>query len=65
MNKRELEDTVLDCKKMLAFYEGMRTNCKTCDHKNIHFDCAKHGQRVPEEYRDVGCDDWEYDDVPF
>jgi len=34
----------------------------------MHFvkdDCLKYGQEVPAEFVAIGCDEWEFDEVPF
>lgn len=65
MTRNELTDMILDTKKALAFYEGIKPNCTGCmlfvADANV---CKRYGP-VPAEFIETGCDDWEYDDVPF
>ena len=65
MNRHELTDMILDSKKVLSFYEGIHTGCAMCEHfiRDART-CKKHGP-VPHDFVEQGCDEWEWDDVPF
>lgn len=65
MNRKGLEDMILDTKKMLTFYEGIKADCTSCTQRGAQNKCLLHDAIVPDEYISQGCDQWEYDEVPF
>ncbi len=64
MNKQELHDRIGYCQRELVFLQEVQTNCTRCKHY-VNDDCLKFGQKVPQEFVAVGCDEWEFDEVPF
>ena len=65
MNRRELTDMILDTKKALTFYEGIAPNCTTCLLSDGDANVCKRFGPVPADFVAQGCDEWEFDEVPF
>lgn len=64
MTRLEFEDRLAYCKREYEFLQTVQTNCTRCQHYSIGAVCAKHGQ-IPPDFVQQGCDEWEFDDVPF
>jgi hypothetical protein len=64
MTRNELTDRIGYAERDLAFLRQLKTNCTTCDHYQGGY-CKKHQGNPPPDFAAVGCDDWNYDDVPF
>ena len=64
MNRTELDDRISYCRRELQNLEGIPTNCTRCTHYRHANECAKYGP-IPAEFVARGCDEWEFDDVPF
>ena len=65
MNRIELTDRKCDVQKELEWLNNIDTGCRSCEHKKDDVDvCLKHGE-IPADFIAQGCDQWEYDDVPF
>lgn len=65
MNRQQLEDTRLRIAREATFFADVVPNCTRCAQFNsASKSCAKFGQ-VPEEFINVGCDEWELDDCPI
>lgn len=50
--------------------KSFRTSCSNCNHRSSNevakMKCKKFGGAdVPIDVASVGCDDWEYDEIPF
>ena len=60
-----LQDMILDTKKMLAYYEAIKADCTSCQHRGPASKCYLHDAIVPEEFLTQGCDSWAFDDIPF
>lgn len=43
---------------------AVKTNCTRCAHNDQRGACAKFGP-IPADFMTVGCDQWEFDEVPF
>lgn len=65
MTRNEFEDRLNYCRRELVFLLEQKINCTTCslfvrDAKV----CQRFGQ-VPDDFIEKGCDEWDFDDVPF
>lgn len=65
MNRNELTDMILNHKNALAQFEAVSTGCRDCAwvEKDTPV-CRKHGP-IPDDFIEQGCDEWDWDDVPF
>jgi len=63
MNRNEFADRIADCKKELDYLTSRPTGCNGCSRYTNNV-CGLHGP-VPEDFVPVGCDQWDFDDVPF
>ena len=65
MNRTELQDRLNYCKRELDMLENVTPNCMRCLMKDATAPvCQKYGP-IPAEFLVIGCDAWEFDDVPF
>lgn len=48
----------------VAHFAGMRMNCADCRFLRGTY-CQHHRDHVPDEFRATGCDDWQFDGVPW
>lgn len=69
LSKFQREHLIALHKEMLRELEvHAKPRCGNCEH---HRDqpgktkCAKFNANPPEEVRDVGCEHWSYDEIPF
>lgn len=65
LTRAGIEDRICYCRRELQALERVRADmgCRTC----WNFDgreCKTYGQ-VPADFIPKGCDDWEFNDVPF
>ena len=65
MHRMDIRERIPFLKRELAFFEQLETemNCTRC----VIFaegQCKKYGA-VPAEFMAVGCEEFEWDDVPF
>jgi hypothetical protein len=65
MNRLEFQDRLNFCRRELEALQAVQIGCRSC----AQFDalgraCKKYGA-VPEGFIAQGCDEWEYDDIPF
>jgi hypothetical protein len=44
--------------------EAIVANCTHCEHYRHPNSCVKYGP-IPAEFVAKGCDEWQYDDIPF
>ena len=65
MNRIELQTKREALTRMLAELDRVKPSCNTCVHFESSKRCAKFDQAVPAEFQASGCDEWEYDEVPF
>lgn len=63
MTRTEYTDHVANLRKELAFYEAVKPGCMGCSFFADSV-CNKHGP-VPADFIAAGCDEWNFDDVPF
>lgn len=64
MKRTELQDRIGYCRRELEMLEKVKTDCTRCSHNDQHGACRKWGP-IPQEFMAVGCDEWEFDEVPF
>lgn len=63
MTRNDLTDRIGFARRDLDFLTQIKTNCTTCDDYDKGT-CKRFGP-VPADFVQQGCDDWNYDDVPF
>ena len=65
MTRTELADRIDYCQKELTHLQSVNANCQSCIFRVTETrDCSKYGP-IPADFMLKGCDDWQYDDVPF
>lgn len=65
MNRTEFQDRISYCRRELEWLQGIPMNCTTCEHKELGKTwCKKYGA-IPDEFVQIGCDEWVFDEVPF
>lgn len=50
---------------MLAELDLVKPSCNTCIHFESGKRCTKFDQVVPADFQEKGCDEWEFDGVPW
>lgn len=64
MNRNDLTDRIAFAERDLAFLRNLTTNCTSCDDYQVGY-CKRHQGNPPPEFVSVGCEQWNYNDVPF
>ncbi len=66
MNRAQFENHVELQRRLVEFYEKYPRGCAGCVYfKQESAFCDYYKQTVPADFQPKGCDQWEYDDVPF
>lgn len=65
MTRLDLQDRLNYCRRELDFLTNVQTGCDRCDHFNGDTKTCKTFGPVPADFIAQGCDDWEFNDVPF
>lgn len=65
MNRNEHQDRIDYCKRELEWLLATPTNCTTCTQFVSDPKVCKRFGPVPDEFINQGCNEWEFDDVPF
>ncbi|WP_156770189.1 hypothetical protein [Bordetella bronchialis] len=64
MNGIQLQTQVTALREMLSRLEAIHVSCKTCQHfRNTY--CERFEDVPPADVAVVGCEEWEFDGVPF
>lgn len=64
MNRNELIDRIAWAEKDLAFLKQLKTNCSTCETLRNGI-CTRFKAAPPPDFAAVGCEHWDFDDIPF
>ena len=65
MNRTELGEKIRYMLDELKWLQDIEPNCHRCLHCTVaESKCAKFGE-IPPDFMAHGCDNWEYDLVPF
>lgn len=66
MTRDDITDRISWAQRDLNWLRGLQTNCTTCDDftKETGF-CKRHGGNPPADFVQQGCDQWNFDDVPW
>ena len=66
MNRTEFEDRMHACRRELEALQAVHADmgCRTCWHYAAPT-CGLYKSPVPAEFVPNGCDQWDYNDVPF
>lgn len=64
MNGIQLQTQVTALREMLSRLEAIHVCCKTCSQYS-GTTCKRYGEMPPAEVVAQGCDEWEFDGVPF
>jgi len=65
VNRREFQDHIDYCKRELDWLLAQPTNCTTCAQFDRDVQVCKCFGQVPVEFVMQGCDEWDFDEVPF
>lgn len=66
MNINELKNRIEMLEKELTFHKSLLSiGCANCLHIEGTRTCMKWELIVPDDYFKKGCDDWEFDNIPF
>jgi len=65
MNKDTLQNRINLLQQELEYHQNIKTNCSTCEHSQGVGFCLMWDCSVPDDVIQVGCNDWEFDNVPF
>ena len=66
MTRDDITDRISWAQRDLDWLRGLQTNCTTCyDFTNDTGFCKRHGGTPPPDFVQQGCDQWNFDDVPF
>lgn len=65
MNRNEHQERIDFCKRELEWLIKQPTNCTTCTLFDGTATVCKRFGPVPAEFIAQGCDEWDFDDVPF
>ena len=65
MTKATLQQRIETLQKELEFHQGIKTNCSSCEHSDGLGFCLMWDCEVPDDVANIGCDDWEFDNIPF
>jgi hypothetical protein len=62
----EIEVKISIARREMEYWQGIlsRKSCKNCEFYSMP-ECMKHEANPPPDVVPVGCDDYEYDGVPF
>lgn len=64
MTRAGLTDRICYAERDLNWLKSLTPNCINCDdHKDGH--CRRFSASPPPEFLQIGCEHWNYDDVPF
>jgi hypothetical protein len=65
MNRNEFQDRLNYCRREFEMLSAARTDCTRCANNDATANvCQKFGP-IPVEFVAQGCDEWEFDEVPF
>lgn len=64
MNKESLQHRIELLTQELEYHQNIKTNCSNCYHSGNDV-CLMWDAKVPDDVKLIGCDDWEFDNVPF
>lgn len=64
MNRTEFQDRLNYCRREFEMLSNVKTDCTRCVNNDQRGACAKFGQ-IPADFMSVGCDQWDFDEVPF
>lgn len=66
MTRNDIIDRIGYAERELNWLRGLHPNCTNCDDftKEAGF-CKRHGGNPPPEFVQQGCEQWNFDDVPF
>lgn len=65
MNRALLEGEKKALQARLDVLERIKPDCNSCINLSASGDCLAHKASVPDDFKKTGCDQWEWDDVPF
>lgn len=65
MNRIEIQAKIEVFRRELRALEAIKISCGTCIHTSRTGWCDKFKASPPDDVRAVGCDEYEYDNIPF
>lgn len=65
MDRNNLKEMIELHRRRLRELETIKTGCHSCTFFEARGRCDRWGQHVPTEHQPTGCDDWQYDFIPF
>lgn len=65
MNRMLLEGERKALQSRLDVLNRINSNCHTCIKLEHSGYCQQHKSIVPDDFKTTGCDEWEWDDIPF
>lgn len=67
MTRTELTAKRAQLRRQLDDLERVRMSCNTCIHLTEHQVCAHFGAAPPSDAikSDIGCETWQFDNIPF
>ncbi len=65
MNRALLEGEKKALQSRLDVLNRINSNCHTCIKLEYSGYCQQHKSSVPDDFKATGCDEWEWDDIPF
>lgn len=65
MNRRKYQDRIDYCRRELEWLMAQPINCTTCAQFDRDAKVCKSFGPVPDDFVAKGCDEWDFDEIPF
>lgn len=66
MNRMMLEGERKALQSRLDVLDRIKPDCNSCINLDASGQCLAHSKSlVPIDFKNVGCNEWEWDDIPF